>query len=275
MHSLRYEPATFGAPIVELDGPVTYSGQAMGVRGREWSYRLGYRDLLDASRPAREAELVVSTTYEQADAMRRAFDADVANGSPGTIVALGEWRQRALVVACEPSLAMAGQVLAKLTVLLLDGAWRALRSVEFSPTTSAADEWLDCPHPYPHGWGSPPRPGSVDTGLLAPCPVRLVIYGPATSPYVVVGANRYEVEVSVPAGGYLVIDGAERTIELVTAAGTRTSCFAAGVRGTGAGGGEYVFEPVHPGPQQVSWDSSFGFDLGWYAEEGEPPWSRS
>lgn len=275
MHSLRYEPATPGAPTVQLDGPLTYAGQAMGVRGREWDYRLGYRDLLDASRPARDAELEVVTTPELADEMRRSFDADVANGTPGTLVALGKWRQRALVVGARPSLAYAGQVAMRLDLLLLDGAWRSLRTVEFRPVEADGGEWLDYPHPYPHGWGRAPAPGSVDTGLLSPCPVRLVVYGPAVSPYVVVGRNRYEVETNVPEGAHLVVDGAQRTIVLVGADGTRTDCFAAGVRGTGAGGGEYVFEPVRPGEQAVSWDNSFGFDLGWYAEEGEPPWSPS
>ena len=41
----------------------------------------------------------------------------------------------------------------------------------------------------------------------------------------------------------------------------------------GQGGGEYIFQPASPGTHEVEWDRSFGFDLTWYEEEGEPPWS--
>ncbi len=274
MHSLVYVPGTPGATTVELDGPLTYVGPAMGIRGRSWSYRLGYRDMLSATRPAREAQVGLSTTPAQADAMRRVFDADVANGKPGTLVAEGEWRQRALFVEAEPSYAMAGLVGMRLTLLLLDGAWSRLEVVQFTATEEGESTGLDYPHDYSHDYGISISSNSVDTGLLSPSSVFLRIYGPAVSPYVVVGSNRYQLNVTVPSGGYVVVDGHAKTITLVTQDGTRTNVFSSGERGIGVGGGSYIFEEVPAGYSTVSWDGSFGFDLGWYDMEGEPPWNQ-
>ena len=76
-------------------------------------------------------------------------------------------------------------------------------------------------------------------------------------------------------GGYLVVDplATPRSVTLVAADGSTTDAFAKARRGNGSGSGEYIFQPASPGVHEVEWDRSFGFDLTWYEEEGEPPWS--
>ena len=64
-----------------------------------------------------------------------------------------------------------------------------------------------------------------------------------------------------------------RSVTLVAADGSTTDVFAKARRGNGSGSGEYIFQPASPGVHEVEWDRSFGFDLTWYEEEGEPPWS--
>lgn len=135
--------------------------------------------------------------------------------------------------------------------------------------------WLDYPHDYEYDFLARSAAASVETSVLTDCDVRLVIYGQCDNPYVVIGGNRYQVNCGVPAGAYLTIDGREKTIILTLEDGTTVNVFGDGVRGSGLGSGEYVFEPIQPGAQNVEWDGSFGFDLGWYEEEGEPPWSQS
>lgn len=135
--------------------------------------------------------------------------------------------------------------------------------------------FLDYPHDYEYDYLARSAAASVETSVLTECDVRLVIYGQCDNPYVVIGGNRYQVNCGVPAGAYLTIDGREKTIILTLEDGTTVNVFGDGVRGSGLGSGEYVFEPIKPGAQNVEWDGSFGFDLGWYEEEGEPPWSQS
>lgn len=139
---------------------------------------------------------------------------------------------------------------------------------------TSPDVYLDYPHDYPHDYQATAM-ADVTPGVLTPSDVYLVVYGPAVNPYIIVGGNRYQVNVSVPAGGYLVADGREKTIMLTLADGTVQNVFSSGVRGSGAGGGSYIFEQIPAGTNEVTYDGSFGFDLGWYEEEGEPPWSQS
>ena len=274
LSQLRYVSASGIA--AELDGPVTWSQGALGARGREWDYVLGYRDAYNVVRPARAVDIEVWTQAAEADRLRRILDADAAAGTPGELIAEGKWHQRAMCVASDARAFFAGNVNLQLTVLLLDGAWWAVEGVDFMPDDGeGAGEYLDYPHDYEYDYMESITSGSIDTGLLASSPVHLVVYGPATNPAVTIGGNRYQVNVTVPAGGHLTVDGRAKTIVLTTQGGTSSDQFAAGVRGSGQGGGSYIFEPVAPGEQPVAWDGSFGFELGWYDEEGEPPWSRS
>jgi hypothetical protein len=134
---------------------------------------------------------------------------------------------------------------------------------------------LDYPHISPYDYQKTSSTESIMPGVLTPSDVRLVIYGPAVNPYVIVGDNRYQVNATVPSGGYLTVDGRDKSIVLTLADGTVQNVFSSGVRGGGAGGGSYIFEKVPAGTSEVTYDGSFGFDLGWYEEEGEPPWSQS
>lgn len=146
-----------------------------------------------------------------------------------------------------------------------------------TPTITAewaldSDLYLDYPHNYPHDYSKIAAASSVESSVFIPSDVHLVIFGPATNPYILVGGNKYQVNVTVPSGGYVTIDGREKTIVLTLADGTGQNAFSYGVRGGGQGGGTYIFEPIPPGTQEVTYSGTFGFNLGWYEEEGEPPW---
>lgn len=137
------------------------------------------------------------------------------------------------------------------------------------------DAYLDYPHNYEYDFQATSSTGNITPSVLTPSDVYLAVFGPAVNPYVIVGGNRYQVNVTVPSGGYLVVDGRDKTIQLTLADGTVQNVFSSGVRGGGAGGGSYIFERIPAGTSEVTYDGSFGFDLGWYEEEGEPPWSQS
>ena len=272
MDRFAYIPASTGTPL-NMDGGASFVGTAKGVRSRSWSYELGYRDLVSANRPAREVEITLHTDFDAANDLRRAADADVAARTPGTFVAEGEWKQRGYIVESMPDYIAWGKLGTKLKALLVDGAWWRLQTREFAiPDAEGEYTFLDYAYDYPYDYTPNLANTSVETSVLTPCDVHLVIYGAAVNPYVIIGGNTYQVNVTVPAGGYLTVDGREKTIELTLADGTVQNAFAYGVRGSGQGGGSYIFEPIQAGEQDVQWLGTFGFDLGWYEEEGEPPW---
>ena len=260
---------------VELDRRALSVGTALGVRGRAWGYELGRRGVSGQWRPARECQLSAHfSDLAEADRARGVFDRDVASGTPGTLES-GGWSQRALVVAQSPTDRYRGWMAADLTVLLLDGAWAMPHVTGFEPSTLASDYGKAYDYGYPYDYGPPAPARSVTAPGTVPSPFRLVIWGRAVQPSVTVGGNSYSFDVTVPAGGYLIVDTLrDPVVELVTADGIRTDAFASARRGGGLGSGSYAFEPIAPGTQLVQWDDSFGFDLTIYQLEGEIPWAR-
>ena len=276
MHRLSYISGT-GAAEVCLDCRSALAGTAEGVRGREWGYSIGYRSIAAATRAARECSMSVTfLDLSIADELRRLADRDVAMATPGTLAVDG-WSQRAYITAADPSSISRAHMAAKLTVVLLDGVWRKGHTVAFEQltATSGDGEFLDLPYDLPYDLGVPSTRRYVDVGEWGAAPLRFVVYGPCVNPAVRIDGNWYRVDVTVPDGGYLVVDplATPRSVTLVAADGSTTDAFAKARRGNGSGSGEYIFQPASPGVHEVEWDRSFGFDLTWYEEEGEPPWS--
>lgn len=276
MHRLSYISGT-GAAEVCLDCRSALAGTAEGVRGREWGYSIGYRSIAAATRAARECSMSVTfLDLSVADELRRLADRDVAMATPGTL-AIDGWSQRAYITAADPSSISRAHMAAKLTVVLLDGVWRKGHTIAFEQltATSGDGEFLDLPYDLPYDLGVPSTRRYVDVGEWGAAPLRFVVYGPCVNPAVRIDGNWYRVDVTVPDGGCLVVDplATPRSVTLVAADGSTTDAFAKARRGNGSGSGEYIFQPASPGVHEVEWDRSFGFDLTWYEEEGEPPWS--
>ena len=276
MRRLSYISGT-GAAEVCLDCRSALAGTAEGVRGREWGYSIGYRSIAAATRAARECPMSVTfLDLSVADELRRLADRDVAMATPGTLAVDG-WSQRAYITAADPSSISRAHMAAKLTVVLLDGVWRKGHTVAFEQltATSGDGEFLDLPYDLPYDLGVPSTRRYVDVGEWGAAPLRFVVYGPCVNPAVRIDGNWYRVDVTVPDGGYLVVDplATPRSVTLVAADGSTTDAFAKARRGNGSGSGEYIFQPASPGVHEVEWDRSFGFELTWYEEEGEPPWS--
>lgn len=262
-----------GEPV-DMDCRRIASNMHLGIRGRSWSYLLGRRGISNQCRAARECAINVHfSDGAAADSARAAFDRDVSRGAPGTLSS-GGWSQRAYVVAAEPTGHYRDWVDMTLTVLLLDGAWSTPHVASFEPASLASDYGKAYDYGYPYDYGPPAPARSVEVPGTVPGPFRLVIWGRAVQPSITIGGNVYAFDISVPAGGYLLVDTLhDPVVELVTAGGIRTDAFSSAQRGGGLGSGSYAFQPIAPGSQLVSWDDSFGFDLTTYELEGEIPWA--
>ena len=276
MHRLSYISGTGGAEV-SLDCRSALAGTAAGVRGCEWGYSIGYRSIAGATRAARECSLSVTfLDLAVADELRRLADRDMAKGTPGSL-SMDGWAQRAYVTKAEASSISRSHVTMSLTVVLLDGVWRRGHTVSFEPITAATGdgEFLDLPYDLPYDLGVPSTRSYIDVGEWGAAPLRFTIYGPAVNPTIRIDGNWYKVDLTIPDGGYLVIDplAVPRSVTLVNADGSTVDAFSKARRGDGLGSGEYIFQPASAGTHEVDWDRSFGFDLTWYEEEGEPPWS--
>nr|DAM03479.1 MAG TPA: hypothetical protein [Caudoviricetes sp.] len=255
-----------------------YVGRPSDLFSREWSYSVGYASVSSVTRKARTAKLkAFFADVAKADAFRRACDRDVSRGVAGTLSVDG-WSQRCMVMESAADKVSEGFFSAELTVVLLDGVWRKGHTIAFEQltATSGDGEFLDLPYDLPYDLGVPSTRRYVDVGEWGAAPLRFVVYGPCVNPAVRIDGNWYRVDVTVPDGGYLVVDplATPRSVTVVGPDGSTTDAFAKARRGDGLNSGEYIFQPASPGTHEVDWDRSFGFDLTWYEEEGEPPWSR-
>lgn len=274
MRSLSYICASTGETI-PLEGPDIWAQTAAGLRGREWSYTLGYRSLTGVSRTACKAEL--DLTYvrcpEKVDWTRRLFDADVAAGTPGMFDADG-WTTRAYVVKAESQTITPVIIQQKLTVVLLDGIWRKVgESQHFWSDALTPGLDLDYPYDYPHDYLAATRNAVASNPMPTAMPFQMVIFGPVSNPQLTLGGNRYALDMDIPSGSYVTVTSiaGRRTIVMTAENGDETNVFDKGRRGAGLNGGEYIFQPIPAGDSSVQW-SGFGVDLTVYQEESEPPW---
>lgn len=271
MLDIVYESST-GA-VIQLNSGI-YVGKPNDLFSREWDYKIGYRALATASRGARKVSFkAFFADMAQADTFRHYADSDMQKGTPGTISVDG-WFQQCFVVASEVDGIGSDFFATKLTIVLLDGVWHKGTTTAFVPVRDSADyEFLDLPHDLPYDLGvAPPQQYAINPGYTD-SPAKLIVYGPAVNPSVRLAGNLYQVDVTVPEGGYMDIDPLRRTVIVVAADGSTMDAFSKAHRGSGAGSGEYIFERVPAGTSEISWDNSFGFDLTLYEEEGEPAWS--
>ena len=273
MYKLQYVSGT-GSEILELDGADVFVGAAEDLRSRMWSYQLGYRGATSFSRPARTCKLNLTVLDKNdLDHMRHVFERDVLKHTYGTLVAYGEWETRVFVVAQTPKKIAGRHVRCELEVVLADGIWRKAEKQSFYIASYGSSSFLDVNYDLEYDLTKPTQSQEIKLSDWSSTPVKLGIYGYAANPYIMIGKNRYQVNITVPAGGRLEIDGIKKTVVLIHENGDVVNVLDKAKRGAGAGSQSYIFERVAEGAQQISWDNSFNFDLISYIEEAEPPWS--
>ena len=268
-----YHPGKGGEPI-NLDGDGIYVGTGGGLRSHEWNRELSVRTLTGASLGMREVEVECICTDDGANALRRAADADLAASAPGTIQVDGEWNMRCYIVESATVDAFRDHVALRLKAALVDRFWWREKSRHFVTGLDASglDHEYDFEYDLSFSVGSGQVPVDSPQGALP----RITFYGPCTNPYVIIGSNRYEVDVQVLSDHTCTIDATSSrpTATLADNQGNSQSVFSSAVRTGGKGGGSYAFEPLPHGTNTVQWSGAFAFDVTWHEMDTEPPWAH-
>lgn len=152
--------------------------------------------------------------------------------------------------------------------------WRAGVLHQFRIATEVeAGDYLDFPFDYPFDFTPRPKASTIEntSAQLNGSHFIMRIYGSCTNPYVQIAGNSYRVNVKVPAGGFLEIDSAKGTIEVVSMYGERQNAYSERQRGA-EGSGSYIFQKIPSGSSPVSWSNSFNFDIELFDERSTPPW---
>ncbi|OZG57869.1 hypothetical protein BTIS_1110 [Bifidobacterium tissieri] len=286
MRTFTYTSGVDPTTTVDLADPESIMiGQIRDLRTTGWNVDTDYRTVTSAIREAREAEATANCpSLEALDRAVMVFDADLAgldNGqgrrTAGTLTVDG-WTQKCLVPRVKPSITFHGFAQCDITFLLLDGVWRHdMDTLHYWPaSTSGGAADLDLPTDMPFDLAGGAKIDTLVNTSLLPRPWRMTIFGPATNPSIVIGGNTHQIDVTIPAGGYLLIDAIdnEKQVLLVDQNGNRANVLDKARRGTGQGSGEYIFERIPAGTSALSWSNSFGFDLTVVEERSVPPWSN-
>lgn len=285
MSSCVYYLSSDGRQYVSLDGDGLWIGTAEDLRSRDWDYVLGYRSLTGITRKAKERSITACfTSMEVADKLRALSDCDMAHNTPGWVVVyakeedgilIGGWRQRAFIVSSKPDTISPNFLKTKLTVTLLDGAWKKGHLIELRSESSYGSDWLDYPHDIPFDYGIDTSTKYVNNTGVAPAPLNITFYGAGVNPQVSIANNAYKVDTVIPENSYVEVKGSiyPRKIFLVDPYGDKEDIFDKGERGRGKGSGEYIFEEVPVGYFPISWSGASAVDVEWFEVEGEPPWS--
>lgn len=269
MHELKYISSK--GETVELDGPLTYVGVGEDIRANVWDYELSGHNVINIARKAREVSSPISTTREEMDRIQAIFDYDFGNNKPGKLVSNG-WEQRALIAGSQIDWLFADKCNTEVPMILLDGIWRKLETLQLYPASGDADGTKVYPYTYDYYYASDYGSRYINIGDVNPVDFQMIIYGYAISPQITIGNNIYHFDLVIPEGGYLLVDSRPKpTVTLVTAEGVRTNEFAKAERGAGEGSGNYAFEKIKPGTNEIRWNDTFGVDLGIYHETGGLP----
>lgn len=143
--------------------------------------------------------------------------------------------------------------------------WIKEEHVALSTAEEVSGTYLDYTYDYSYDYAAP-AVGEKNVYSESPftSEFRLVIYGEAVNPRIVVNGYPYVLYTTIPAGSYVIIDSKQRTIMMYGAGGQKTNIFDFRNKT------DSIFEKLPAGNLSIVWDSTFGADLTIYREQAEP-----
>ncbi len=267
--SFRY--VSNNGDTLDFGGVSPYYADADAFRKYETKYDLVRNAVTRFNHEAVSYDLPITISAESEtegaallERLQQAFDHDVRAHHAGRFE-IDDYYTHAYAYAfqleCDDSLGLF-EIEVSAKVLLPNPVWILESTKSFNPSDGGATmRGLNYPYNFPFNYVSGVTFRQIVNPLSWPCSVRIVIYGEAHNPYIYIGGNRYEVDVDVPDGGTLTIDGLDKSqIVLKDQYGNAENVFNKRIDGA-SGSGTYVFEPIPPGVNAITWDGSFAFDV--------------
>ena len=197
-------------------------------------------------------------------------EADIETRIPGKIF-VGDYYTNGFITASKKSEYLITKRLCyiELTLTSDDPAWYRENTYPFAPGTGGAigNGGTDYPYDYSYDYALSMNGKKIVCDSVRGSAFRLLIYGEATNPSVVIGGHVYSINGTIGKGETLLIDSLSKTITLTTALGNKVNWF------YNRGRKDYIFEPIPAGQNTVSWIGTFGFDLTVIEKRSEPRWT--
>lgn len=143
--------------------------------------------------------------------------------------------------------------------------WIREDKITLSAAAEVVGTYLDYTYDYPYDYSAPVVGEKiVYSDFPFTSEFKMVIYGAAVNPRIVINGYAYVLYATIPAGSYVVVDSKQRTIMMYGNTGAKTNMFDFRNKS------DSIFEKIPAGNLDIVWDSSFGVDLTIFREQSEP-----
>lgn len=143
--------------------------------------------------------------------------------------------------------------------------WVQESDITLEASTISASGYLDYPYDYAYDYTAPVIGEKV---VFSDFPFdsefRMVIYGLAVNPRIVINGYAYILYTTIPQGAYVIIDSKTHSITQYNTNGTQSNLF------NFRNKTDSIFAKIPGGNLTITWDSSFGADITVYKEKSEP-----
>lgn len=146
--------------------------------------------------------------------------------------------------------------------ILISGAIDVIYELIREPNRTA----LDYPYDYPYDLLTDKNMATLTNESVVPQDARIIIYGPAISPQIVIGDNIYTVFSTIYEQEKIEINTKAKTIYKISEEGEKTNLFSQREPRTD------FFKKIERGSNKVMWDGSFGLDVILMEERSTPEW---
>ena len=153
----------------------------------------------------------------------------------------------------------------KIQILAPYPFWIKEEKVVLSTTPESTSGFLDYPYDYMYDFTAPAIGEKVvpsDSPFTSE--FRMVIYGLAVNPRIVINGYPYILYATIPSGAYVIVDSKQRTIMMYGINGQKTNIFDFRNKS------DSIFEKIPAGNLDIVWDATFGVDLTIFREKSEP-----
>jgi len=264
---------------VNSDGEIIEFGKgnilidSNSLRDYEWAYNSYYRKASGFKKNMRKVPLVVLIYGDNANAVAdnlyEVLEKDVLTNQRGKIIINGYYTYGFVQSSQKKSYLKDGILKLSLTMVIDSPNWIKETFFSFRPTETEEGEWLTYTHGFPYTFKRVRR--GVDTlynDSFIEQNVKIKIYGQCVNPTVLIAGHPYQLNTTLTADEYAVIDTSEKTIYKYSVNGAKTNIF--NTRSLQS----YVFEKIPTGIQTIqTMPSNVNVDIMILEERGEPKWA--
>ena len=211
--------------------------------------------------------------YAKRNALFELCEKDVISGEHGKII-IGDYYLKCFVTGSAKSnyLVSKGYMETSLTITTDLPSWVKETKTVFRSLGSDSGSGekgghnFDFNYDFPYDYTSEFNDKRLNNTGFTDTAFQIIIYGSCTNPSISINGHYYQVNQEISDNEYLTIDSMTKKIILTKYDGSKVNCFSKRNRES------YIFQPIPPGDNVITWNGAFGFDVILMDERSEPKW---